>query len=292
MLILASTSDIIRVVTGQAGSIHCHASWANNAAGTITLGRTNTAAITTATTTTVAPAPSGSDVRTVPLLNVRNTHASVANDITIQHFDGATSIDLWKGTLAPGEQISWVDNIGWLYLGASGAIKASAAPTLFKVLSADDTGGSNSATAQPWFPTQGALSVDVGTYAFEGVLFTTRAAGTTAHTTGILFAGTATFTASWLGGGKEGQANDLQDLSVFFQTTNAEQVVKASSSTATENSILLWSGTVRVTAAGTLIPQFKYSAAPGGAPTVKLGSYFRAWKISTDAGAQQGGVWS
>ena len=49
MLILSSTSDLLRVTTSAAGDVDVHASWVDNASGTITPGRTNTAAITTAT---------------------------------------------------------------------------------------------------------------------------------------------------------------------------------------------------------------------------------------------------
>lgn len=57
MLLLTSTSDILRVTTGTATTtIEIHASYIDNASGTITPGRTNTR-ITTATTTTVVASP-------------------------------------------------------------------------------------------------------------------------------------------------------------------------------------------------------------------------------------------
>lgn len=75
MLILSSTSDLVRVVTASAVDIDVHASWADNASGTVTPGRTNTL-ITTATTTSVVGSPAASTQRTVQYLSVRNTHAS------------------------------------------------------------------------------------------------------------------------------------------------------------------------------------------------------------------------
>jgi len=48
MLILASTSDLIRVVTGSAAQIEVHASWVDLNGTTVTPGRTNTPFITTA----------------------------------------------------------------------------------------------------------------------------------------------------------------------------------------------------------------------------------------------------
>jgi len=55
MLLLTSTSDLVQVVTGQAVTTDVHASWVDNASGTITPGRTNTA-ITIARFTALFPA--------------------------------------------------------------------------------------------------------------------------------------------------------------------------------------------------------------------------------------------
>ena len=41
-------------------------------------------------------------------------------------------------------------------------------------------------------------------------------------------------------------------------------------------------GTLRLNAGGTIIPQFQFSAAPGGAPTILCNSFFRCWPISED----------
>jgi hypothetical protein len=120
MLILASTSDILRVVTSAAATVDIHATWADNAAGTVTPGRTNTE-VTTATTTTVVGSPAASTQRTVQLLTVRNVHASVVTDVTIQHFDGTTSIDMHKTTLGPGESVVYVDGCGFIRLNSAGS---------------------------------------------------------------------------------------------------------------------------------------------------------------------------
>lgn len=163
----------------------------------------------------------------------------------------------------------------------------------FKVLAADDTGGQNVNTAQPWFPTAGAVAVAADTtYEFEGELHLSRAAGTTSHTTGILFGGTATLTGiAYLALCKEGDANDLQDVSGFRAVAATELVVKAASTSATEQVLILIKGIVRINAAGTLIPQFKYSTAPGGAPTVKANSYFLMRKLGAGSVAERG-TWS
>jgi hypothetical protein len=113
MLLLTSTSDILRVVTNSAANLDIHADWVDNASGTITPGRTNTA-ISSATTTTVVGSPAASTQRNLQTLTGTNRHASLADTITIQHFDGTTSIDLFATlVLGPGEHFEWLDGVGF-----------------------------------------------------------------------------------------------------------------------------------------------------------------------------------
>src|SRR5216683_1091785 len=98
MLLLTSTSDLIQVITGSSGTINVHASWMDNLSGTITPGRTNTATISGAATTTVVGSPASSTQRNVKQLSVHNSHASTSNLITIQHTDGTNIEILWIGT--------------------------------------------------------------------------------------------------------------------------------------------------------------------------------------------------
>ena len=122
MLLLTSTSDLIQVITGSAGSINVHASWVDNASGTITPGRTNTATIATAATTTVVASPSASTQRNVKLLSVYNSSSTVSNLITVQHTDGTNTEILWKGTLAPGESTA-IDDAGDFHVADSNGIE-------------------------------------------------------------------------------------------------------------------------------------------------------------------------
>jgi hypothetical protein len=122
MLNLASVSDAVSVVTSAAGSIDVFASWMDNLSTLVTPGNTLTASITTATTTTVVGSPASSTQRVVRLLVIRNTHASTANDITIQITNGTLTKTLKKETLAAGEAIWVTDGRAVTYL-ASGAPK-------------------------------------------------------------------------------------------------------------------------------------------------------------------------
>lgn len=125
MLILAST-DIVSVITGSAVTTSVHASWVDNAAGTITPGRTNTA-ISTATTTTVVGSPASSTYRNVRLLTVRNTDASSQNAVTIQHNDGTTTVILWYGILTAGMSVQ-LNEMGQVALFTAGGLPVTASP--------------------------------------------------------------------------------------------------------------------------------------------------------------------
>lgn len=153
----------------------------------------------------------------------------------------------------------------------------SSSSILFKALAADDTGGQNVNTAQPWFPTAGGITLPAATsYFFDGTLLLSRAAGTTSHTLSLLFGGTATITSlDYLAGANTGDVSSLTVENTVLSQAATAVVVKAASISATEQVLVKVEGILRTNAGGTFIPQFTYSAAPGGAPTVKRGSYFR-----------------
>lgn len=121
MLLLTSTSDLVQVVTSSTAAVDVHASWVDNNAGTITPGRTNTA-ITTATTTTVIASPAASTQRNLQTLNLANKDASVSNAITVKHTDGTTAVTMFTVTLAAGEELQFLDGVGWVHFDVTGAI--------------------------------------------------------------------------------------------------------------------------------------------------------------------------
>jgi hypothetical protein len=121
MLILASTSDLLRVVTSAAAQIEVHVSWVDLNGTTITPGRTNTPHITTATTTTVVASPAASTVRNVKHLNITNDHPSQSCVVTVDHTDGTTVIEMIAFTLLPGENMLFNEEGRWNHRDAQGA---------------------------------------------------------------------------------------------------------------------------------------------------------------------------
>src|SRR5262245_22197632 len=124
MIVLSSTSDIIRIVTAAATTLAVHASFVDNTTTTYVPGRQNTA-ITTATTPTVVSSPAASTQRHLKHLKITQT-GGTPGAITVQHFDGTTSSQLGASvTLATQESIEFNDLGGWSVLDASGNLKTT-----------------------------------------------------------------------------------------------------------------------------------------------------------------------
>lgn len=138
MILLASSSDLVQVVTGQAGTIDVHTSWVDYLSGAVTPGRTNTA-ITTATTTTVCGSPTGSTIRNLKTLHIRNRHATSSCDITVKHTDGTTAVELHKVTLTAGQALEYIEGVGFFTLPASPSLSNANANTADVTASAADT---------------------------------------------------------------------------------------------------------------------------------------------------------
>ena len=123
MLILSTTSDIIRLVTSAASQIEVHASYGDFtvSGATVDLNRANTA-ITTATTTTVVAAPGSGVKRNVKHLNITNDHASASCSVTVEHFDGTTAAELIQVILLAGENMVFGEDGRWTHYDSNGAV--------------------------------------------------------------------------------------------------------------------------------------------------------------------------
>ncbi len=107
------TGDLLTVVTAGAADVDVHVSYQDRKGNAPSNdGRKNTA-ITTATTTTILEGPSGgSNVRALTDLIVRNIDSS-SNTVTIKHYDGTTTVEVYKGTIEAGAQVEWNEVGGW-----------------------------------------------------------------------------------------------------------------------------------------------------------------------------------
>jgi hypothetical protein len=113
MLILASNSDQLRLITGSAGAVDVHASWMDNVSGSVAPGRTNTANITAAANTVIVPAPSAGVQRNIKTVHIRN-RGTTNNQVSVQLTDGVTPVILYSRNLAPGDTLQYVDEVGFI----------------------------------------------------------------------------------------------------------------------------------------------------------------------------------
>lgn len=121
MILLTSTSDIVRIVTSAAAnSIDVHASYVDLSGTTITPGRTNTK-ITTATTTTVVASPAASTSRNLKGMYVTNNSTGTNCTVAVQHFDGTNSVELIEVILLPGENLGYREDGSWVHRDQNGA---------------------------------------------------------------------------------------------------------------------------------------------------------------------------
>lgn len=186
--------------------------------------------------------------------------------------------------------------VKWIILALpSAALSTAQIAPYFTALTADRTGSDTSSAQAVFGSTEDAITLPAATsYHFKALYYITRSAGTTSHTTSVLFGGTATFTSIMY------VIESTTTTGAPTATTNSQQLVATAatatvaattSTSATENIVIKLEGIMRINASGTVIPQIQYSAAPGGAPTFKANSYFMLTPIGSDTVASVGN-WS
>lgn len=124
MLILATTASKAQIVTSAAGTVNVYAALVDGVSA-INPGAVFTATISTAATTDVVAAPASGVFRNIQTLLVRNNHASVSNDVTVQLTDGTNVEPVFKATLAVGESLQYVDGDGFAVFDATGGRKTA-----------------------------------------------------------------------------------------------------------------------------------------------------------------------
>ena len=183
-----------------------------------------------------------------------------------------TSQVLAGNFVMPGEQATQS-----LKAGIAALAPATSDPAaLIKRLTAN-AGATNGTSAQPWFPTAGAVTVAAGTlYKFRGLLALSVTNGSINLSTA--FAGTATLTnISYVA--TAAVASGSAPVETFVATAAA--AIVATGVTAAGPVPVLIEGTLLVNAGGTLIPQFKWSGTPG-TNSVLLGTYFELIAVTNN----------
>lgn len=132
-------------------------------------------------------------------------------------------------------------------------------------------------------------------YAFDALLMMSKSAGTTSHTVAFGFGGTFTNNnivySMVRDGNSTGFTNNGNPAMMTIQTANST-VITGARAVAAFFDVLYLKGTVSVNSGGTFIPQYTLSAAPGGAYTTAVGSYFLIYPIGAAGGNISVGTWA
>ena len=167
------------------------------------------------------------------------------------------------------------------------------AGSLFYRLNAD-LAGANVNTAQSVFGVGVTLAAST-VYGFEALYLLSKTAGTTSHTVGTGFGGTATLNNILyeLVGKFTTAVTTVTAPDIFNAATTANNTVQVLASSATGLHFeAMIRGTVSINASGTFIPQYTLSAAPGGAYSTVAGSYIKFTPIGAAGSASSQGTWS
>jgi len=149
---------------------------------------------------------------------------------------------------------------------------------------------------------QNALGVSVTlssstVYAFEALYIMTKTAGTSSHTVDLLLGGTATINNVLYGGNSALITSSTPVGADTSGTSFLTNVATASTSTALTTTaavsrMISFKGMISVNAGGTLTPQYQLSNAPGGAYTMRIGSYFLIYPIGASGANTSVGTWA
>lgn len=193
MIVLASQSDIVRVVTGSAVTTDVVVNYEDTNQGAAQFGSTRSA-ITTAATTTVLASPAASSQRKVLSLVVRNTHATSTQTAQVSVYDGSTAYKITPNVLLYAGESLVISPTDVFMLDANGQKKIEnnslamtvaehvhyeapiAAELVTIKAAADVANGAVTIAAQPDFPRKlqvrivdGDSSITAGTLTLVGV---------------------------------------------------------------------------------------------------------------------------
>jgi hypothetical protein len=277
MLILNNTSSLIRVVTGGAANVTCELSAIKKNGTTYTADPKITAAITTATNTTVTNTLSSGDEVNIKGMAFKNSHASVSTTVQVQKYDGSNYADLCSTvTLLPGESLIYGENGQWQHLDGSGGVyNFSAGLNNCVRVTADSV----HATAATWADVTGLQQVVKSgvRYAFEAHLYHISNATTTGAQFGI---GGVAMTAMLIGA-QSVVTNSATAATMSSGTATAVDtaaVVQTTGAAAVAPTVL--SGSFQPSADGTFSIRATSEVTVASGLTVKAGSWLKIWQIS------------
>jgi predicted RecA/RadA family phage recombinase len=129
-------------------------------------------------------------------------------------------------------------------------------------------------------------------YEFDSWIYVIKTAGTTSHNFTPSFGGTATINnILWAISQVEYGASTITANTAPITTVTAN-VMESGITTANYYISYYMKGTVSINSGGTFIPQYTLSAAPGGAYTTQIGSYFKIAPLAASGSNVNIGSWA
>lgn len=158
-----------------------------------------------------------------------------------------------------------------------------------------DLAGANVATVQSVFNVSVTLSTST-IYAFEALYYLNKTAGTTSHTVGVGFGGSATLNSVlWSAIQFDGSATlptSTNNLRYSASASAANLQLSGVSSSAASTVVANIKGIVSINGGGTFTPQYTLTAAPGGAYSTMTNSYFLIYPIGASGANISVGAWA
>lgn len=285
MLLLASTSDLLRVVTSNASALDVQVSGMDMEPVSTDrpVGYRLNTAISSVTTTTIAGSPGAGVIRSIKTISLRNKGGST-NVVTIIHTDGTTAVEVIEAVLAPDCSLHYHENASWWITDSQGRAVTSNVPNAGITVSGADTvtqlSGdvtNNNASANTMADVTG-LSFSVlanKLYWFVFHIVYTAAATTTGSRWSISGPASPTYLdyASWYA-----LTSTTRTENNFLQAYDQPASSNATSAT-TGNNYARIEGVIQPASDGTVIARFA-SEVSNSAIVAKIGSFVRSRQIT------------
>jgi len=125
MILLRNTTDKLQLTTTTTANVDVMISYVDRdqSTGDLSDGR-QLATISSATTTDVLAAPSAGDTRKAKIITIRNRHASNPNVVTLIYDANGTDYQLHSENLAAGDELTFIEGVGFNTLRATTAVSA------------------------------------------------------------------------------------------------------------------------------------------------------------------------
>lgn len=273
MQLILTTTDKVQLVSSAAANLDvvCTTTQASTASPPVPDPPGNHVAnIQTAATTDIIPVASGSKVRAVKSIFVRNKHATQPCDVTIVMDVSATDYELFKCTLNPNDILEFIEGIGFFTIVAVTALDK-------KLYVASDVINATTSFADITGLT---CPVEAGKkYAFEAMLFHIENASTTGARFGVNGPAMTSLRLGQMGVFAGSITAATMQSQVADVTALDTAIVVATSSAGTPQVVPCWiMGGFEPSANGTFAMRQQSEIAVAAGITTKRGSWCRIWE--------------